>query len=52
MMLSGDLDTIDSAILKDIMDEIYEVERMLKALIKSLENKHLSKIPCTLTGNP
>ena len=41
MMLSGDLDYIDSAILKDIMDEIYEVERMLKALIKSLENKHL-----------
>ena len=42
MMLSGDLDYIDSAILKDIMDEIYEVERMLKALIKSLENKHLN----------
>jgi four helix bundle protein len=42
MMLSGDLDTIDSAILEDIMDEIYEVERMLKALIKSLENKHLN----------
>ena len=41
MMLSGDLDYVGSAILKDIMDEIYEVERMLKALIKSLENKHL-----------
>ena len=37
-MLSGDLDTIDSAILKDIMDEIYEVEWMLKALIKSLKS--------------
>ena len=42
MMLSGDLDYCDSATLRDIMDEIYEVERMLKALIKSLENKHLN----------
>jgi four helix bundle protein len=42
MMLSGDLDYIDSAILKDIMGDIHEVERMLKALIKSLENKHLN----------
>jgi hypothetical protein len=42
MMLSGDLDTIDSAIIEDIMDEIYEVGRMLKALMKSLGNKHLN----------
>jgi hypothetical protein len=42
MMLSGDLDTIDSAILKDIVDDIYEVERMFIALIRSLENKHLN----------
>jgi four helix bundle protein len=42
MMLSGDLDYINSAILKDIMNEIHEVERMPKALIKSLENKHLN----------
>ena len=41
-MLSGDLDYIDSDIVKVIMDEINEVERMLKALIKSLENKHLN----------
>ncbi|MFC1867322.1 four helix bundle protein [Thermodesulfobacteriota bacterium] len=41
IMLSGDLDYIDSTILKNTMDEIYQVERMLKALIKSLENKHL-----------
>lgn len=39
MMLSGDLDYIDRDKLKIIMDEINEVERMLKALIKSLENK-------------
>jgi hypothetical protein len=32
-MLSGDLDYIGSAIVKEIMDEINEVERMLKALI-------------------
>ena len=44
MMLSGDLDYIDSALFRDIMDDIYEVERMLKALITSLENKHLN--PC------
>jgi hypothetical protein len=42
MMRSGDLDCIDSAILKDIMGEIYELERMLKTLIKSLENRHLN----------
>jgi len=41
-MLSGDLDYIDSDIMKVIMDEIDEVERMLKVLIKSLENKHLN----------
>jgi len=39
LLLSGDLGYIDSAILKGIKDEIYEVERMLKALIKSLESK-------------
>ena len=41
-MLSGDLDYIDSYIVKVIMAEINEVERMLKSLIKSLENKHLN----------
>ena len=41
-MLSGDLDYVDSDIVKVIMDEINEVERMLKSLIKSLENKHLN----------
>ena len=42
IMLSGDLDYIESAILKEIIDDIHEVERMLKALIKSLEKKHLN----------
>ena len=28
--------------LKDIVGEICEVERMIKALIKSLKNKHLN----------
>ena len=41
-MLSGDLDYVDNDIVKVIMDEVNEVERMLKALIKSLENKHLN----------
>jgi len=33
-----------SDIVKVIMDDVNELERMLKALIKSLENKHLN--PC------
>jgi hypothetical protein len=41
-MLSRDLDYIDNAIVREVMDKINEVERMLKALIKSLENKHLN----------
>ena len=42
IMLGGDLGYIDSDILEGIKDDIHEVERMLKALIKSLENKHLN----------
>ncbi|MBW1768021.1 MAG: hypothetical protein JRJ65_13365 [Deltaproteobacteria bacterium] len=52
MLLSGDLGYLESIKLKGIKEEIQEVERMLKVLIKSLENKHLSKIPLTFTGNP
>ena len=44
MMLAGDLDYLDRDIVKVIMDEMNEVERMLKALIKALETKHLN--PC------
>jgi four helix bundle protein len=42
MMLSRDLDYIGNAAIKEYIDEINEVERMLKALIKSLEDKHLN----------
>ncbi len=41
-MLSGDLGYIANDIMKVVMDEINEIERMLKALIKSLEDKHLT----------
>ena len=40
MLLSRNLGYIDSAILEGIKDEIHEVERKLKTLIKSLKNKH------------
>jgi four helix bundle protein len=39
LLLSADLGYLDGAMLKDITGEISEIERMLKALIKSLENK-------------
>jgi four helix bundle protein len=42
ILLSGDLGYIDAGKLKRLEDEIGEVERMLKALIKSLESKHLT----------
>jgi four helix bundle protein len=42
MLLSGDLGYIENAKLEGIKDEIHEVERMLKALIKSLEDKSLN----------
>ena len=40
--LSGDLGYIEAGKLKKLQDNIGEVERMLKALIKSLENKHFA----------
>ncbi len=39
MLLSGDLGYIKSEDIKQLQDEISEVERMLMALIKSLEDK-------------
>jgi four helix bundle protein len=42
ILLSGDLGYIEAEQSKKLRDEIGEVERMLKALIKSLENKHLT----------
>ena len=41
ILLAGDLDLIDSDELNSVTMDIAEVERMLKALIKSLETKHL-----------
>ncbi|MFO7666237.1 MAG: four helix bundle protein [Desulfobacterales bacterium] len=42
MLLSGDLGYIEVDKLKILQELIGEVERMLKALIKSLETKHLN----------
>jgi len=42
ILLSYDLGYIKAEYMKKIQEEIGEVERMLKALIKSLENKRLS----------
>ncbi len=38
----GDLDLIEKGELGTLKKDIAEIERMLKALIKSLENKHLT----------
>jgi four helix bundle protein len=40
ILLSGDLGYISNARLEMLKEGIREVERMLKGLIKSLENKH------------
>ena len=42
LLLSGDLKYVNQEILKALKDDTEEVERMLKALIKSLENKRLA----------
>ena len=42
IMLSGDLGYISGEIMTKLQEDIREVERMLKALIKSLENKPLN----------
>ncbi len=41
VLLSGDLNYVNNENLKALKDNTGEVERMLKALIKSLENKRL-----------
>jgi hypothetical protein len=45
LLLSGDLNYVDKENLEALRDDIEEVERMLKALIKSLENKRLNPGP-------
>ncbi len=39
VLLSGDLNYVNKENLKALKDDTEEVERMLKALLKSLENK-------------
>ena len=41
-MISGDLGYVEKESLQKLREEIGDVERMLKAMIKSLENKHLN----------
>ncbi len=43
LLLSGDLNYVNKESLKTLKDDTEGVERMLKALIKSLENKRLSQ---------
>jgi hypothetical protein len=40
-MISGDLGYVQKERYQELREEIGDVERMLKAMIKSLENKHL-----------
>jgi hypothetical protein len=42
ILLAGDLDLIEKGELGTLKKGIAEIERMLKALIKSLENKPLN----------
>ncbi len=42
ILLTGDLGFIEKGELDTAKKDIAEIERMLKALIKSLENKHLN----------
>jgi len=42
ILLAGDLDLIEKGELGKTKKDISEIERMLKALIKSLENKPLN----------
>jgi four helix bundle protein len=42
ILLAGDLDLIEKGALSKLKEDIAEIERMLKALIKSLENKPLN----------
>ncbi len=42
ILLAGDLGLIEKGVLGRLKNDIAEIERMLKALIKSLENKPLN----------
>ena len=45
ILLAGDLDLIEKSELGTLKKDIAEIERMLKALIKALENKPLNPGP-------
>jgi hypothetical protein len=45
ILLAGDLDLIEKGVLGTLKKDIAESQRMLKALIKSLENKPLNPWP-------
>jgi hypothetical protein len=49
VIIAGDLDLIEKGVLGTLKKDIAESQRMLKALIKSLENKPLN--PGTLFSN-
>jgi four helix bundle protein len=49
ILLAGDLDVIEKGESGALNKDIADIERMLKALIKSLENKPLN--PWTLFSN-
>ncbi len=49
VLLAGDLCLIEKGVLGRLKKDIAEIERMLKALIKSLENKPWN--PWTLFSN-
>jgi four helix bundle protein len=51
ILLAGDLGYIESVKLEMLHEGVGEVERMLKALIKSLENKHSTPWPLE-SSNP
>ena len=40
-MISGDLGYVEKESFQELREEIGDVERMLKAMIKSLKNNHL-----------
>ena len=42
LLLAGDLGFIEKGVLGTVKKDLAETERMLKALIKFLENKHLN----------
>jgi four helix bundle protein len=42
ILLAGDLYLIEKSELSILKKDIAEIERMLRALIKSLDNKHLN----------